>query len=153
MNATTSPFVAARQAAWDKYRESVTRRSLYTPPDGGSRHEGFTEGYNLGALEGIKHARSQIAPALARNTDPENSHDAAAAVKVKAIIDAITRSLRNEGPGTAHEIAKRIGLPLNTVSPRFATMKRNGICHVAHGIRVGRSHRSVYAIGNGVSLA
>lgn len=152
-DAPASRFIAARQKAWDAYAASRARVGNHLLPNGNVR-KGFNEGYNLGVLEGIKHARSQQAAflpseGLARSTDPVNSQEAAG-IKVKRLLDLITKDLRDNGPGTAWEIANRLGLPLNTVSPRFATLRHNGICHISGGQKVGRSNRSIYAIGNGV---
>lgn len=149
---TTSPFVLARQKALDAYAES--RRRLGTPAMP-PRLDGFAEGFTQGVAYGMALAKSQqssFVPSegLARATDPATSKDAAKIVGVKALVDAITKTLRDDGPGTAQEIANRLGLPLNTISPRFAPMKRNGICYVSGGVRVGRSYRSIYAIGNGI---
>lgn len=151
MNPTS--FVTARQKSLDAYAES-RRRMGFGWHVGGPREQGFKEGFTYGVTYGMQLVRSQQAAfvpseGLARANDPANSKAAAEGVKVKALYDLITRSLRDAGSGTAQDIANRLGLPLNTVSPRFAYLKRNGICYVSGGVRVGRSYRSIYAIGNG----
>ena len=94
--------------------------------------------------------QGSIFDALARNTDPETSHDAAdslPAAKLTALIDAILGELRrHRGPvyfkdlegetvvvqnvvgATALEVAEALGdgYGIQTVSPRFAPLLRKG---------------------------
>jgi predicted transcriptional regulator len=64
--------------------------------------------------------------ALARSTDPDTSHHAAAALDAPRIADRVLQELRENGPGTAHELATRMNLSLVTVSPRIAPLVRLG---------------------------
>lgn len=57
--------------------------------------------------------------AHARATDPSTSHRAAAKVDAKGVSGLVLDELRAHGPGTAHDLAERLGLSLVTVSPRM----------------------------------
>lgn len=62
--------------------------------------------------------------AAARATDPETSHTAAAAVttKVASIKQRILIDLSVHGGQTGKELAARSGIPLNSITPRFAEL-------------------------------
>lgn len=62
----------------------------------------------------------------ARNTDPATSHEAAAKVDGKALAERVLANLRDEGPGTSHDLAERMGLSLVTVSPRLKPLEEAG---------------------------
>lgn len=65
--------------------------------------------------------------AYARATDPDTSHAAAESMKPEAnrleqmVVDALAF------PGTCSQIASRLGMAWNTVSPRLAPLRRKGI--------------------------
>ena len=63
--------------------------------------------------------------ARARRSDPETSQEAAGRVDGKQLAARVLEELR-AGPGTAHEIAERMGLSLVTVSPRMKPLEVAG---------------------------
>ena len=67
-------------------------------------------------------------PALARSTDPETSHDAAASIDANRLELIVLEEFRGAKKGlTAEELSKRLpGLPLNTITPRIAPLVRKG---------------------------
>ena len=85
---------------------------------------------------------------LARRSDPETSHVAAEGMARKAgrIRDLILIELRDNGPMNGSELSLRTGVALNSVTPRFASLRRAGLIHAAGG----RGRETVWAIGNGV---
>lgn len=80
--------------------------------------------------------------ALARSSDPDTSHEAAAKVDGSALCAIVYRTLVERGPLTTHEIANLAGLAVVTVSPRIKPMRLAGRV-VATGAR--RDGRSVWA--------
>jgi hypothetical protein len=79
----------------------------------------------------------------ARNTDPQTSHDAAAALDASRIEAIVLREFESAPKGlTADELARRLpGLPLNTITPRIAPLVRKGYLMPA-GRRKASSGRS-----------
>ena len=67
-------------------------------------------------------------PALARSTDPETSHDAAASIDANRLELIVLEEFKGAKKGlTAEELSKRLpGLPLNTITPRIAPLVRKG---------------------------
>lgn len=63
-------------------------------------------------------------PALARSTDPETSHAAAAVVDAAGLAGKVLADLHAHGPATSHAIADRLGLELVTVSPRMRPLEK-----------------------------
>lgn len=61
--------------------------------------------------------------ARARRADPETSQEAAGRVDGKRMAERVLADLRANGPATSHEIAKRTGLDLVTVSPRMKPLE------------------------------
>jgi len=166
-------FVTSRQAAWDAYADSRVRLTL---PGGGNytrptqdlpRGQGFNAGYERGYLDGVlaHKARSldmlppsvRIEQAVARASDPQTSQDAAARASRQAgkIADLIiqhldglekVRGVPTQGL-TGHQLAERTGIPLNSITPRFAQLRRKGLIYAAGG--TGRETR--WKIGNGIA--
>jgi DNA-binding MarR family transcriptional regulator len=64
--------------------------------------------------------------AWARTTDPETSHVAAEAVNASALETKVIRALTQQ-PYTTEEIANRLGLWRDTVSPRMRSLERKGL--------------------------
>jgi hypothetical protein len=87
---------------------------------------------------------------LARNTDPQTSHDAAATIGGGKLVDLILRELSwpaAELAGmTGKELANRTGRSLNSITPRLAPLRRAGLIH-ADG---KRDKQIVWKLGNGV---
>lgn len=87
---------------------------------------------------------------LARNTDPQTSHDAAATVGGGKLVDLILRELSwpaAELAGmTGKELANRTGRSLNSITPRLAPLRRAGLIHPAGK----RDKQIVWKLGNGV---
>ena len=66
-----------------------------------------------------------FSPALARRSDPETSHEAAAKVMVTVVAGLVFVALRSSTDGlTATEIAERTGMERDTVSPRLPELVR-----------------------------
>ena len=61
--------------------------------------------------------------ARARASDPQTSRDAAARIDGESLAGKVLEELRAHGPGTSHELAERMGLPLVTVSPRMKPLE------------------------------
>lgn len=61
--------------------------------------------------------------ALARATDPETSHAAAASIDAASLAGKVLADLHARGPATAHILAARLGLELVTVSPRMRPLE------------------------------
>lgn len=88
--------------------------------------------------------------ALARNTDPAPSHEAAAAATItltkteRAVVHAMHMLAR---PATAHEIATRSGIELVSVSPRMARLREKGTVREA-GVqrRPGQTARTLWML-------
>ena len=139
-------YIAARQRAFDLYAESRRKNVLPAP----SPAE-FNTVYALGYENGLQ--KHKAAVFASQNLTPlSRAGEKAPAIskeKTGKLGDLVLMSLQTQGPGTAQEVADRIGEPLNAVSPRFATLKRRGLIHVSSGQRVGRGTRSVYSIGGG----
>ena len=81
--------------------------------------------------------------AAARRSDPQESHDAAARVPVAERERQVMEALR-AGPATMHEVAERLGMPLTSISPRFAPLFRKGLVRKC-GRRDGRTVWEVVA--------
>jgi hypothetical protein len=75
----------------------------------------------------------------ARRTDPETSKAAAKSVDATDLESQVYGALWT--PRTAHEIAEKLGLPLNTVSPRTAPLQRKGFIKDSGARREGPSGR------------
>ncbi len=60
---------------------------------------------------------------LARRRDPATSKQAAARVRPPGIGLRVLAELRQNGPGSSHDLAERLGLSLVTVSPRLAPLE------------------------------
>jgi DNA-binding MarR family transcriptional regulator len=74
--------------------------------------------------------------AVARNTDPATSHEAAASVPVQDLELKVLAALVLRGPSSSHDIADYIGVPLVSVSPRMAPLEARGLV-----TRAGRTER------------
>ena len=74
---------------------------------------------------------TQLSLALARRTDPETSHAAAALVDASTLSGRVLAELRQNGPATIHSMAERLGISLVTASPRFAPLRRAGLIRAA----------------------
>ena len=92
---------------------------------------------------------------FARNTDPQTSHDAAKDVAQGGgkLIDRILIVMsggyyepREQG-WTGKELAADLNAPLNSVTPRFAQLRRQGLIHAAGK----RDKQIVWKLGNGVA--
>jgi len=64
--------------------------------------------------------------ALARNTDPETSHIAAACVDVTKREAEVIETMKAHGNLTAPEIAQHLGISRDSVSPRMKPLVRKG---------------------------
>ena len=82
-------------------------------------------------------------PAQARDSDPVTSHEAAASLTesdVGRLYSLILNVLRRCPTGlTVPEIAERVQLPRDTVSPRMRPMQADGLVH-ATGKRIPPGH-------------
>jgi hypothetical protein len=82
--------------------------------------------------------------ALARKTDPETSHEAAGGIKVAPLEAVVLEALKAAPAGyTADELAIKLPtIPMNTLTPRFASLMRKGLIRDTGERRQGRSGRS-----------
>jgi len=105
-----------------------------------ARGKGFEAGFDAGFDAGVTAERTRLAGAQYKA-----STETAPVIERKAgkLNDLIVVSLRSAGPATAEDLSKRLGVPLNSISPRFAKLKALGLAHVASGVR----GKSVYAYG------
>lgn len=82
-------------------------------------------------------------PARARDTDPATSHEAAESITeadVNRLFGLILQVLRASPAGlTVPEIAERVQLPRDTVSPRMRPMQERGLVY-AQGKRIPPGH-------------
>ena len=78
-----------------------------------------------------------------RATDPDTAVEAAYSVHVAPIEIAIMDVIRDATDGcTAHEVSEKLShIPLNTLTPRFATLARKGLIEDSGNRRPGRSGR------------
>ena len=78
-----------------------------------------------------------------RATDPDTAVEAAYSVHVAPIEIAIMDVIRDAIDGcTAHEVSEKLShIPLNTLTPRFATLARKGLIEDSGNRRPGRSGR------------
>lgn len=81
--------------------------------------------------------------ALARKTDPETSHEAAYGVKVAPLEAVVLEAIKASPAGcTADELAVKLPtVPMNTLTPRFASLMRKGLIRDTGERRQGRSGR------------
>jgi hypothetical protein len=81
--------------------------------------------------------------ALARNTDPETSHAAAASVKIQDAEAIVLRAIEAAGDKglIAAELPGATGLPLNTVSARTRPLANRNMIFDSGERRVGPSGR------------
>ena len=68
-----------------------------------------------------------IDDALARSTDPSESHMAAARVPAGGLWELVVATLTRLGPLTAHEIAATTGVSLVSISPRMKPLTAAGL--------------------------
>ena len=149
MNQDHKPFLQARQQAWDAYADSRKKAGLPVLP-GAVRHQGFDAGYTQGYAQATADLKARyngaMTVAAARSTDPATSHEAASKVRVKHILDKVYVDLKVNGNASAATVAKRLGIALNTISPRFAQLKRMGqVVVVGDEQGEGAAKRSMYA--------
>jgi hypothetical protein len=78
-----------------------------------------------------------------RATDPDTSVEAAYSVHVQPVEIAIMDVIKDATEGcTAHEVSIKLShIPLNTLTPRFATLARKGLIEDSGNRRPGRSGR------------
>lgn len=148
----TPEFLAKKAASWQTYAESVARISGHNVAHiGMPREKGFTAGYDKGYYHGVMRTlASQTDTALARKTDPASAQQAAARATRQAgkLKDLVIQHLR-EADLTASEIAQRIGVPRDSISPRIAPLVRTGRIHVV----AGKGKQAVYRLGKGIVAA
>lgn len=80
---------------------------------------------------------------LARNTDPQTSHQAAHSIDASRLELIILEEIKKAPNGlTAEELGDRLpGIALNSITPRIAQMTRKGFIW-ACGVRRARSGRN-----------
>jgi len=64
---------------------------------------------------------------LARRRDPETSQRAARMVNANSIAGRILEALRDHGPATSRDLAKRLNIDLVSVSPRLKPLEDAGL--------------------------
>jgi hypothetical protein len=73
--------------------------------------------------DGRQGAVEEVADAFARATDPEPSHVAAAVVDAAGLEHQVRAALA-DGPLTTEQLADRIGVPRDSISPRMRSLER-----------------------------
>lgn len=131
-------FVTARQAAWDRYRDSRAKVTGNNIPSNGPRQEGYEQGF----ADGFAARDPQVAALRLMQPAP-------VVRKAGKLADLIVASLRDEGPASAETLSKRIGRPLNSVSPRTRSLIDHGLIHVSGGEPAlhGKGNRWVFSYG------
>ena len=76
--------------------------------------------------EGRNIPKKKPEEALARESDPKSSHDAAAVVKVTKLEEVVMKAIKDNGPMTSIEVADFTGISPWSISPRFAPMEAKG---------------------------
>lgn len=83
---------------------------------------------------------------LARNTDPDTSHEAAK-IQTSTLESMVFEVINTHGPMTTEEIARELRIDLQSITPRIAPLMRLGIL-VDTGLRKpGASGRNRRVIG------
>ena len=83
---------------------------------------------------------------LARNTDPDTSHEAAK-LKTSTLESMVLEAINANGPMTTEEIARATGIDLQSITPRIAPLMRLGLL-IDTGLRKpGVSGRNRRVIG------
>lgn len=79
----------------------------------------------------------------ARVEDPETSHEAADSVKTAPLESVVLDALKTAPEGcTADELAVKLpNIPMNTLTPRFASLIRKGLIKDSGFTRKGKSGR------------
>jgi predicted transcriptional regulator len=77
---------------------------------------------------------------LARNTDPQTSHDAADSITANQIELEVCNALA-VGPSTTEEIANRLGRDLQSITPRMRPLENKGYVMRTQFTRPGKSGR------------
>lgn len=137
--ARQAAYLKAKQQAWDAYAES--RRRMAQPLSEHYRSH-FEAGWN--ALRDHQRAQWELNKArpLSRTGEAAPAITAAQAGKLK---DLVLQAL-GSGPKTTRQIAAVIGRDLQSVTPRLAPLRRQGIIHITSGVK----GQAVYALGNGI---
>lgn len=83
--------------------------------------------------------------ALARNADPQTSHEAAARVGVNEMEQMVLATLRTHGPQTTTEIAALNRTDRDSISPRMKGLVERGLVKDTGETRVppGKSRQSI----------
>lgn len=89
------------------------------------------------AIAELDRAAPLADPALARNTDPQTSHDAAHRVDTNRLEGMVMRALEH-GAKNSKEIAEFLGVDKWSISPRMAPLVKKGLV-MDSGIRRGKS--------------
>lgn len=87
--------------------------------------------------------KTREAAALARRADPRTSKEAAVAVEVPPIEEAILAALKEHGPMTTTEITEKSGIAFKTVTPRLRPMERRGLVRANGEYRYHGERRSM----------
>lgn len=83
---------------------------------------------------------------LARNTDPDTSHEAAK-IHTSTLESMVFEVINRNGPMTTEEIARELKIDLQSITPRIAPLVRLGIL-IDTGLRKpGASGRNRRVIG------
>jgi DNA-binding Lrp family transcriptional regulator len=78
---------------------------------------------------------------LARNTDPDTSHEAAK-LNTSTLESRVLEAINANGPMTTEEIAQATGIDLQSITPRIAPLRRRGYIFDSGLRRNGASGRS-----------
>src|SRR6188768_2552592 len=86
----------------------------------------------------------EVDPPTARKNDPQTSKDAALKIKYKGLRHAILQEIAKTGyyGATSFEVAERMKLPRDNVSPNFKPLERGGWLERTGLTRINRKTRS-----------
>lgn len=76
---------------------------------------------------------------LARNSDPDTAKEAAANTNAARMAALVLADLRKNGPSTSREIAARLNVGRDSVSPRIPQLRLDGCVHETNERRDGQA--------------
>lgn len=128
-----SGYQSALDYEWQEYARCIAEAFDRSPPHKASpRGQGFSAGFAAGYRTGIQRTNNPLSgrqiPALFRASDPQTSVEAAEVASRQAgkLTDLVLNHLRTADL-SAGELAQKIGVPRDSISPRIAPLVRRGV--------------------------
>ena len=126
-------YQGALDRSWNEYAQGIADAFDRAVPNANlPRGQGFAAGFSAGYAAGVQREETQKRlakiPALLRATDPETSFEAAKKAERQAgkLTELVLLHLKG-GYFTAGELAEKIGVPRDSISPRLAPLRRRGL--------------------------